>query len=1326
VEFRLGSYSVKKVKLDGKEYVLITAPGTFPSGEEGAPALPSEAAVLGVPHGASVSVRLVEEDVEWLGEMTPIPWPTERIDDRGTTPRAVARLVAGERFYSGAAEYPGRSVEVREAGVLRGLRLVSVVFHPFKYIASRGGVELRRRIVVSVSFSGGRRGTARPPASGDMRWEPVLRSLVLNYSQARAWAAPRVGRSVQGGAPGLDVPRFKLKIRESALYEVRYDELASLGTISPVDTSLVRLYERIYSASLGRSVERDFPVFMDDADGDGLFGPGDSFLFYGQSYWDRFPEKRGEGARTRPHVYWVSLGEPGVTMQRVPAWAEGPFFVTPTSFHERRHLEKDAVMNRAPSDEKVFLFWLHPAIQDERVPFEVPWPDSGAGYGVRVRFQPADPALHSFSLFVSSAGGTDTLAIDGRFSAASYLPSGKPPYTYYTGIRGRKGFLTAGQDTLRILGRRFSNGEWLPGLGAYLDWFEVEYERLYRAWNDTITCKVGPSAEPVELRISGFSSPRILAFDVTDPEAPKAFSLKDRNVSPDGAGGFSLLLRGGFGERRRIAAAEASSVVRVQPPQIERDVPSDLRSEGNGADYLVIAYDPFAEELQPLVALRESQGFKVALAKASDVYDEFGDGYKSDEAVKNYLKYAYDNWGSAYALLVGDANEDREGLLRGPRGTPSPPDFIPSHLYLHNEVANAPAGPELVNADAWYGVWLDGVRGDWLPDMFVGRLPAGSKEELRGMVEKIVRYEDFGSDDQWRSRGLFVADDSYSSSIFFNAQYCFQSAEAGVFEPVCDKAAEELEDEERGVPDFSAPVFRLDNYLGAYPDSLKKTCYGGFEIFDIQDYTRAHVTPVFVDTLSLGWLFVCYQGHGNENVWTHETLFASYPSLGGLDDVASLGNTDRPFILYAFSCHISDFDDFTEGETGDCMGERMLLLPHAGALAVYASAGYEYISSGWYNVPLMEALLTDPPTEEQNGQAYIRLGPAIAKGGLKYALTASPSARSVLATFNLLGDPATRVDAAAPRVIASVADSVLHDGDTISDPSGNGELEIRYEIRDEVAIDTSSVFVREVWHRYVGQDSTYEAPRSETPISASADGRRVEMQYTVRLLPASMELVAGARDRNGRLRTITLRAVFAAAWRAGGKPISSGEIVSPHTSFSVRISSPVAVEGASLALALDGRRISSGEKRRLDSFGTEWELSTGELSLEDGSHELAVLVDGRPASKIEVRVDTRFRFASVLPYPNPCDERGTTIYYEISSTGETEIAEVSLKIYTVSGRLVAVLRDPSPGVGRGSLHWDCRDEAGRPVGNGVYLCKATAVGGNGRRVSAVVKLAVAR
>jgi hypothetical protein len=72
--------------------------------------------------------------------------------------------------------------------------------------------------------------------------------------------------------------------------------------------------------------------------------------------------------------------------------------------------------------------------------------------------------------------------------------------------------------------------------------------------------------------------------------------------------------------------------------------------------------------------------------------------------------------------------------------------------------------------------------------------------------------------------------------------------------------------------------------------------------------------------------------------------------------------------------------------------------------------------------------------------------------------------------------------------------------------------------------------------------------------------------------------------------------------------------------------------------------------------------------------------------------------------PNPFRDE-TSIRYELPAR-----AQVSMKIYDVSGRLVRTLKEGEVPAGYHALAWDRKDEAGRDVASGVYFCRLATPG----------------
>ncbi len=84
--------------------------------------------------------------------------------------------------------------------------------------------------------------------------------------------------------------------------------------------------------------------------------------------------------------------------------------------------------------------------------------------------------------------------------------------------------------------------------------------------------------------------------------------------------------------------------------------------------------------------------------------------------------------------------------------------------------------------------------------------------------------------------------------------------------------------------------------------------------------------------------------------------------------------------------------------------------------------------------------------------------------------------------------------------------------------------------------------------------------------------------------------------------------------------------------------------------------------------------------------------------------------------PNPFNP-STTIAFDLPAPGR-----VGLRVYDASGRLVRTL---AAGIvlpaGRGSLDWDGRDEGGRPVAAGIYICRLEAGAHRESRAMTLVK-----
>ncbi|MCB5250827.1 MAG: C25 family cysteine peptidase [Candidatus Cloacimonadales bacterium] len=144
------------------------------------------------------------------------------------------------------------------------------------------------------------------------------------------------------------------------------------------------------------------------------------------------------------------------------------------------------------------------------------------------------------------------------------------------------------------------------------------------------------------------------------------------------------------------------------------------------------------------------------------------------------------------------------------------------------------------------------------------------------------------------------------------------------------------------------------------------------------------------------------------------------------------------------------------------------------------------------------------------------------------------------------------------------------------------------------------------------------------------------------------------------------------------------------------------------------------------------------LNLPKGDYTISISctdVNGlNEVSQFTFKVNDRFDLTRVANYPNPVQSK-TIDPVNINRTRFTytltdDADDVKIKIYTVSGRLVKVFKDLPVSVGyheypRTVYGWDCSDDRGHPLANGVYFYKVIAKKGN-KQIVKNGKLAIIR
>ena len=428
------------------------------------------------------------------------------------------------------------------------------------------------------------------------------------------------------------------------------------------------------------------------------------------------------------------------------------------------------------------------------------------------------------------------------------------------------------------------------------------------------------------------------------------------------------------------AYAVVSPAARLAVDVIEEDTPSQWRTPGNGADYILIAHRSLWAAAERLAAHRRGQGLRVALVDVQDIYDEFNGGQADAAAIRAFLAYAWSGWqppAPTYVLLLGDGTFD-------PRGYCTPPGACPELATAANSTL---IPPYLAAVDPWLGETAADNRfvaldpGSSLPWLAIGRLPANDPAEAQAMVDKILAYE-ASLPAQAGERAVAIAlvsDNAYAAEGALDPAGNFWQASDAALAVLQQAAAA------NGVP-LAAERF----YLNICEPARFSHC-----LLPEPPYRPYGAAPDLVAAFA-AWLaapplpgtaapLVHYVGHGAITGW------AGQPALLQTADVAALGVGPRLPLVLDITCYTGYFH--FPGLAS--LAEAWLGAPQHGALAVIASSGLDLVAA---HAAFDAALLAELGGQHATtiGQAFLGAKLAAAAGGLPQDVD----------TFHLFGDPA--------------------------------------------------------------------------------------------------------------------------------------------------------------------------------------------------------------------------------------------------------------------------------------------------------------------------------
>ena len=399
--------------------------------------------------------------------------------------------------------------------------------------------------------------------------------------------------------------------------------------------------------------------------------------------------------------------------------------------------------------------------------------------------------------------------------------------------------LTHGINTVEI------GATLLPGVSSdaiYVNYWELDYRRQFIAWEDRIDF-LSEAPGPKEYEVTGWSSPDVMIWDITDATQPVRLDAPPASGNPLKV---RFRIEGAEGKRywlQTTTTTRGPDSVRLRPP-------TGLRNPPGGADAVIVTAAELRPAAEQLAQWHLDHGRRVLVVDVQDAYDEFNHGIYHPKAVQAMMKWAVANWEApapAYLTLVGDGHWNFKGY--NPAVYPPQPNHIPPYLAWVDPWQGE------VPSDAQFG----DIDDDRVPEIAVGRLAVNTLAEAQTVVDKIVSYDEDVRVAGWQRRALFVADNADS---------------AGNFPAVSDQII-------AGYTPTDLQVVRA--YLPGDAGTPATT--------EQIAATRA----IIAGTVQSGAFMVQYTGHGAVNRWASESIWRTA-------DIPALTNGSKLPLVMTFNC----------------------------------------------------------------------------------------------------------------------------------------------------------------------------------------------------------------------------------------------------------------------------------------------------------------------------------------------------------------------------------------------------------------------------------------
>ncbi|WP_309840819.1 type IX secretion system sortase PorU [Flavobacterium sp. 2755] len=1087
---------------------------------------------------------------------------------------------------------------------------------------------------------------------------------------------------------------YRFYVEKSGVYRITKTFLQSLG-FDPSKTDPRRI--KIYGNG-GRMVplanNSYYPEDLTEnaiqiiGEGDGTFNNEDYILFYaeGVEKWNDESQTNLNLYSNRSYYYVTTSGNDG---KRIPnltqPTANSTLELNTFDDYQYHEVDQTNIVHLGRQ-------WLGESFDiNQEQEFTFNFPNLDTTTPVKIELNAASAAFTPTS-FVVAANGQNIATLNFASLTASseikYLTNKLPANTTFTGTESVKIKLTY-------------NNNGVPGSKGYLDYINLIAKRRLLGIGKQFKFQynlAGSTAGIVNYTI-GNASGISQIWDITDLY----------NVSKvENANQASFSFKANLGEIRNYIAIDPAdyytplkeSQSKIANQNLKGTLLKNNQNSFQDIDYAIITPRSLASQAERLANFhRTNSNLIVKVISLEDIYQEFSSGKQDIAAIRNCIRYIYDNASSTdkrikYANLFGDASYDYKDRISNNT------NIVP----IYQSLSSNTTGEASFASDDFFGL-MDANEGIVAYpfggiDIAVGRMLVSDNAQAQEMVNKVLEYHDTKSYGNWRNNFVLISDDADQSS-----DASLQSRQNSL----ADLIAVEK-------PFLNIDKILLDSYT-------QEASAGGSR------YPKAR-TDIF-NAFEKGALVFNYLGHGGEDGLAGERIWEK-------SDGQNLNNQYKYPLFITITCEFSRFDD----PTRPTAGEYTFWNPKGGAISMLTTIR----TIGQFNAENFNDSLSKNLLSYGSNQYN-----SIAES-LRISKNENPSSSSNVVVY--IGDPALMLAIPKPRInLTKVNDIVI--SQPIPDFKSLSKIKISGEITDENNVLLSNyngelataIFDKMITASTLNNDGYSPAMSfktlGETIFRGNASVTNGQFEFSF-VVPRDIRIPVD----NGRISFYSKKSQALENQSGYNNVIKIGGInenapqdnISPKVklymndetfvSGGITNASPFLLAfledengintasgiGHDIIAVLDGDVsnpyiLNDYYQTKLDDY-TNGNLRFPLRNLSAGLHTISFtawdVYNNPVTSEIQFVVvgDEELKLTHVLNYPNPFS---TYTQFWFSHNRPYEPLDVQVQVMTITGKVVWTKNQiiTTEGFLSREITWDGKDDFGDRIGKGVYIYKLT-------------------